>query len=104
MIVTALVALSLAIVRTRQLWGGIWGYIAFAATMAIVSHVLVKRFVLACLGGAALSPILCMIFEAWITGSAIKPGWALPMFVLGGIIALPVFLFVGWLFVIFRDE
>jgi hypothetical protein len=74
---------------------GVGEYLAFASVVAIIAHSLVRWFAVACLTGAALCSFLTLFFEAWAVGFRVNIAWFPPMFVIGALLALPLFCVIG---------
>lgn len=47
------------------------------------------------MAGAAFCSILNVVHESWAAGFAVKPGWMLPLLVVGFLFALPGCFVVG---------
>lgn len=84
------------------MWHGVNEYVALAAVVGLVIHMLTHRYVGASAVGAGLSSVGNLAHEAWLTGFDVNPGWALPMFLVGSILAFPACLVVGLPFPLWR--
>ncbi len=82
----------------------IGNYAIAASALAIVSHLLIRRFVPACLIAAILCSVVNLAHQEWVSNFGIKPGWALPLLMVGFLSALPVCFAVGLPFQSIRES
>lgn len=82
---------------------GVTEYVALAMIAALVANTLCRRPLVVNLAGAATLSVLNMVHEASLVGYNVNPGWAPFMFVLGFVLALPVFAGVGSVFHCWRE-
>jgi hypothetical protein len=84
------------------MWWGVPEYLLFVAAIALALHAVSRNYLVSTIGGAAACSVLNLAHEAWLTGWRVNPGWAIPMFVVGLMLALPVSGSVGLPFLAIR--
>ena len=86
------------------MWHGVPEYVAVVAVAAATLHLLIRRYVVASVAGAVLSSVGNMVHEAWLADFRVNPGWALPLFIVGLLLSLPVCLVIGLPFLGWRHS
>jgi hypothetical protein len=81
---------------------GLAGYLMFVAAVALMLHLLSRRFFVVRLGAAVLCPVAALWYSAWARNFNVNVAWAPVVLVWLALYALPVGLVVGLPFVIMR--
>lgn len=84
------------------MWHGVPEYVVFVAVVAVVFHLLIRRWLVACPIGAIVCSLANMLHEAWLVNFEVNIAWAPFMFVVGCVLAAPVFAVVGMPFLWLR--
>ena len=77
------------------MWHGVTEYIAFVAFVGMILHGLVRSYATASIATAVASAVGNIIHETWVANFQVKPGWVLPLFIMGFVLALPFSFLVG---------
>ena len=77
------------------MWHAAPEYLLLAGSLGLILHWASRRYLACTIGGAAACSILSMLYGAWQAGWQVNPGWALPMFIVGTILALPACAIAG---------
>jgi len=71
------------------MWYGVPEYLAVVMVVAVILHLVIRQYVVASIATAVLSSIGNLVGEAWKADFQVNPGWALPLFIAGFVLALP---------------
>jgi hypothetical protein len=71
------------------MWYGVTEYLAVTLVVAVIVHLVIRKYVVAGIATAMLSSIANLVHEAWIADFQVKPGWVLPLYIAGFVLALP---------------
>lgn len=78
------------------------GYFLFVALVGVAVHAIGREYPACTVGTAVISSIFNLIHEAALAQWEVNPGWALPLFFVGLLYALPVSALVGLPFLALR--
>jgi MFS family permease len=81
---------------------GLVVYSTFVVVVAIVLHLLSRRFFVVSLAGALLCSVAALWYSTWVAHFCVNIGWAPIILVAGVVYALPVILAVGLPFLLVR--
>jgi hypothetical protein len=65
------------------MWHGVPEYLAVVAAVAVILHVLVRRWLAACAIGTVFCSTVNLVHEAWLVNFKVNIGWAPFEFVSG---------------------
>lgn len=83
---------------------GLTEYVAFVAVVGLVAHCFIRDYGVGCVITTTIGTVGNLAHETWAANFQVKPGWVVPLLMMGTVVALPVSLVIGVPHVIWRKR